>query len=65
MHYEFDRPDTRPCFSGVLISSIETYPRSYIPQEIGKPKRLKNKSHEGESMGLLLGQRLIKGEHGI
>lgn len=50
-------------FQAMLISSIETYPSSYIPQEIGKPKRLKNKSHEGESMGLLFGQRLIKGEH--
>lgn len=50
-------------FQAILISSIETYPSSYIPQEVGKPKRLKNKSHEGEAMGLLFGQRLIKGEH--
>ncbi len=50
-------------FQAMLIASIETFPTSYLPQETGKQKRLKNKLHDGEAMGLLFGQRLVKGKH--
>ena len=50
-------------FQAMLIASIETFPTSYIPLEAGKNARLKNKRHDGEAMGLLFGQRIVKGEH--
>lgn len=45
----------------MLISCIETFPNSYIPEEEGvrKPSRKDNK-HDGESMGLLFGQKLLR-----
>ena len=49
-------------FQAMLISSIETFPTSYIPHAIETGKKLKNKCHDGESMGLLFGQRIVKGE---
>lgn len=50
-------------FQAMLISSIETFPSSYLPPEPGKSKPRKNKLHDGEAMGLLFGQRVVKGEH--
>ena len=50
-------------FQAMLISSIETFPSSYLPPESGKSKPRKNKLHDGEAMGLLFGQRVVKGEH--
>ncbi|MEA3641541.1 MAG: hypothetical protein VBE63_16590 [Lamprobacter sp.] len=45
-------------FQSLLISSIETFPSSFLPgrgQAASKPLR-----QEGESFGLLFGQRLVK-----
>lgn len=50
-------------FQAMLIASIETFPTSYIPQTEGTNIRQKNKRHEGEAMGLLFGQRFVKGDH--
>lgn len=50
-------------FQAMLISSIETFPNSYLPPEPGKSKPRKNMPHDGEAMGLLFGQRVVKGEH--
>lgn len=50
-------------FQAMLISSIETFPSSYLPPAPGKSKPHKNKPHDGEAMGLLFGQRVVKGEH--
>lgn len=50
-------------FQAMLIASIETFPSSYLPPEPGKARRRKNRPHEGEAMGLLFGQRVVKGDH--
>jgi hypothetical protein len=50
-------------FQAMLIASIETFPSSYLPPKPGKTKRSKDKPHDGEAMGLLFGQRLLKAEH--
>lgn len=50
-------------FQAMLIASIETFPNSYLPPEPGKAKRRKNRPHDGEAMGLLFGQRVVKDEH--
>lgn len=50
-------------FQSLLISSIETFPSEYIRvrTEATKPrKRRKISKHEGESFGLLFGQRMMK-----
>ena len=46
---------------GMLISCIETFPTSYIPKEREIRKR-KNKDdkHDGETIGLLFGQRILR-----
>lgn len=50
-------------FQSLLISSIETFPSGYIGAKSGTGKALKKKAvsrHEGETFGLLFGQRMIK-----
>lgn len=45
----------------MLISCIETFPNSYIPAEKGQRKRgKKDDKHDGESLGLLFGQRMLR-----
>lgn len=50
-------------FQSMLIACIETFPTNYQAHEAVTGKKLKNKRHDGESMGLLFGQRIIKGEN--
>lgn len=50
-------------FQAMLIASIETFPSSYMPQEQGAKKRRENEPHDGEAMGLLFGQRVMKNEY--
>lgn len=50
-------------FQAMLVASIETFPSSYLPPEPGQTKRCKNRPHDGEAMGLLFGQRVVKGDH--
>lgn len=52
-------------FQTLLIAGIETYPTGYLPAEPGKRKRRKpgkTQPNEGEAMGLLFGQRILKGD---
>lgn len=49
-------------FQAMLIASIETFPSSCLPPEPDGPKRRKDKRHDGEAMGLLFGQRVLKSE---
>ena len=52
-------------FQSLLISSIETFPSEYLRAgtEAAKPRKGKRISkHEGESFGLLFGQRMMKKE---
>jgi len=50
-------------FQAMLIACIEIFPSSYLPLNPGKTKRRKNKPHDGEAIGLLFGQRVVKGDH--
>ncbi len=50
-------------FQAMLIASIETFPTSFIPLDGSENIRKKNKRHDGEAMGVLFGQRFVKGEH--
>ena len=45
----------------MLISCIETFPNSYMPKENGQRKHSKkDDKHDGESLGLLFGQRMLR-----
>lgn len=49
-------------FQSLLISSIETFPSVYIPAPSANGQRAVASQHEGESFGLLFGQRMLKGD---
>lgn len=50
-------------FQAMLIASIETFPNSYLPLEPGRVRRRRDRPHDGEAMGLIFGQRVVKGDH--
>ena len=52
-------------FQAMLISSIETFPSSYLPPEQGQSRRRKDRPQDGEAMGLLFGQRVYKDDYEV